>query len=183
MLRAGFRLVTRYLTRIEIFLLASSLMPILVAYTAQHVFHIEPCKLCLYQRVPFFVILALSVSLFMTKNYAAARIACFTCAFLFAVNGALSFYHAGVEYGIFRNAFKCMDVGNSSAQSIEDIYDQLLGSGARLTMPSCEKALFRFVGISFAGWNFIYCTACAIIALILPSINKKSSEDRNHEIH
>ena len=82
----------------------------------------------------------------------ARRACCSRCcsallALLMLYNAGLGAYHAGVEWGFWEGPASCApSVGVGSAA---DMLDQLQNAHA----PSCTEATWRFLGLSFAGWN------------------------------
>jgi disulfide bond formation protein DsbB len=148
------------------FFLAASVLPLLVAYFMQYGLDFQPCLLCLYQRVPFFIIAALAlVSLLFKPGQMRATLYAL-CVVAFAANAGLAFYHAGVEYRIFHNIFSCATKSSLFAKvpnSIEDIARQLTGDQSRLAIARCDDAPFRILGLSPSGWTAIYCIVCLIV--------------------
>jgi disulfide bond formation protein DsbB len=80
---------------------AFSVIALFTALTAQYVFGLEPCELCLYQRVPYCAAALLSViALVLTHSADKVRVSAFLifiCALFFFAGGAIAFYHVGVE--------------------------------------------------------------------------------------
>ena len=76
------------------------------AFIMQYFFGFLPCKLCEIQRIPYYFILLVSVFYFCAKKsfkllyVYLVMLACFIGAFV-------SFYHAGIEYGFFKNILNC----------------------------------------------------------------------------
>ena len=59
----------------------------------------EPCKLCLYERIPYFLsILLLIKILFFKKN---EKITLLILSLVFVGSSTLAFYHFGIEQGFF----------------------------------------------------------------------------------
>ena len=64
-------------------------------------------------------------------------------------DAGLGAYHAGVEWKFWPGPASCSpSVGITSAA---DMLNQLDTTHA----PSCTDALWRFLGLSFAGWNVV----------------------------
>jgi disulfide bond formation protein DsbB len=87
-------------------------------------------------------------------------------AFLFALAAALMLYdaglaayHAGVEWRWWEGPAACAptgEVGNAASML------EALGEGQHA--PSCTDATWRFLGLSFAGWNAILASGLALLA-------------------
>ena len=58
----------------------------------------KPCKLCIYQRIPYFVAVLLILKMLLTTSY--QKIALFILALTFLVSASLAFYHFGIEQGL-----------------------------------------------------------------------------------
>ena len=65
----------------------------------------EPCKLCLYQRIPYFLAILLIIKIFFFKKY--EKITLLILFLLFVGSAALAFYHFGIEQGFFNESLAC----------------------------------------------------------------------------
>lgn len=147
-----------------VFLLLASAFALTSAYISQFVFGHQPCILCLYQRWPFFAVIALtsfSLIFFYSKKFQKTVI--FLCLALLLINSAIAFYHSGVEQKIF-NFGTCSSNVLENAQTIEELEKALLATKA----VRCDAPSFLFLGLSMASWNFIYClTLFALVVLVM----------------
>lgn len=145
--------------------LVSSLLALGAAYIAEMFFGLVPCKLCLYERIPYFVAIIPSV-LMIARGYNKIFFVVVAC---YVVGAAISFYHAGLEYGWFSDILHC--AGDlASGASFMDLKAALL---AKETVVSCSVPSFIFIGISLSGWNAIYLIVCIFVAFVL---RRKSCE-------
>ena len=130
-------------------ILAFSFISLATAYFIQYILGHEPCNLCLVERIPYLASLIL-ISLIFIINKFEKLIA--SIVLLFFIFGSLvSFYHVGIEQGIFIESFVC-DLGSSSVNmSKEDLLKQLQNK----TPVSCKDVSFRFLGLSLATINTI----------------------------
>ncbi|MEM7748487.1 MAG: disulfide bond formation protein B [Pseudomonadota bacterium] len=134
---------------------------ILAALGFEHIGGYEPCALCLQQRYAYYLgIPVLFVALFLIslEQHRAAMILFFLVAIAFLANAGLGVYHSGVEWKFWEGPATC---DNTALQP--------LGSGGSLTQSlsgksfaSCGDATWRFLGLSFAGWNVVVCIALTI---------------------
>lgn len=156
---------------ITLFLLLFSVLALGGAYTSQYVFGMEPCILCLYQRIPHFLVVFLSIiSLFITKSLKLRLFLIAMCGLALIVGGGIAFFHVGVEAGKFSLTNGC-DVGSEAVPStIEEMTTQLLG---KPHVP-CDKPQFVFLGLSMAAWNFLLSGSFGFITLINVSKNYKT---------
>lgn len=134
------------------------------ALAFQHVGGFIPCKLCLEERLPYYIgipVMILAVASSMMHAPAVLTRGLIAIGGLLMVwSMVLGGYHAGVEWGWWAGPADCGAVGQSAAGSGNGILDQI----DRVVPPSCDKAAGRFLGISFAGWNFTASVVLAIIA-------------------
>jgi disulfide bond formation protein DsbB len=133
------------------------------AYTAQYYFGLQPCELCLLQRIPYAVIIALGVAAYFIN--ARAILALMGVAFI--VGAALAGFHVGVEQHWWQ--------GFTSCTSQMDFSDpaKLLEQIQHAPRARCDDIAWSFLGISMAGYNFVMSLILAGIAFY--SASKKAS--------
>lgn len=146
------------------FLFSLSVLALVSAYISQFVFNYQPCILCLYQRIPFFIISILTISaLLFAKQKKWQNATIFSCIALLFINSIIAFYHVGVEQKLFKG------LGGCSAENLNEI-DNLENLRAAIMMQNlvrCDEPQFVFLSLSMAGWNLIYCTTTALIILLI----------------
>ena len=134
-----------------------------IAHAFQAFGHLAPCTLCLKQREVYWMALALAAlgaaAEFSPWKARAVRIACIALAVIFLWGAVLAGYHAGVEWKWWPGPAACS--GGATHVNSADL--NALLHGARLTIPSCDKAAWVFAGLSMAGWNAL---ASLILALL-----------------
>ena len=137
-----------FLSRKSLFLviLGYSIFAIVYALFVEYYLNYQPCKLCLYQRVPF--ILAIFVSL-VGFNFPKKDEVLILLITTFAVGMIISGYHFGIENNIFEEFKGC----SNNSLNITDKADLL--KSLNLTLPSCKDISFTLFGISLAGLNFL----------------------------
>lgn len=130
----------------------------------QHVVGIPPCPLCLQQRVPHYVAvpIALVVTLLAWRRAPRALTALGFAALIVALLTAagIGAYHAGVEWGFWAGPSDCTGeiapFGNAGG---------LLNQMQTTSVIRCDVVLFRFLGLSLAGWNVAMSAGLALVAL------------------
>lgn len=142
------------------FLALFSFSALLAAYISQYVFGFQPCILCLYQRVPFFVIIGLAIILIMVKSPKIAELILILCIISLLANFFIASYHVGVEMKIFSGFSGC---SGKSLNNLNDI-DELRKALMKQPSVKCDEPQFYFLGLTMAAWNAIYCLFLAIIA-------------------
>lgn len=131
----------------------------------QHIGGYIPCKLCLEQRLPYYVgvpvaVLALLAAVFRLPP-PVVRGLLLVVALLMTWSIWLGGFHAGVEWGSWPGPTDCGAVVAPPAGS-GNLLDQL----DAVIPPSCDQAAGRFLGLSFAGWNVLASVVLAVIAYV-----------------
>lgn len=131
----------------------------------QHIGGYIPCKLCLEQRLPYYVGVPVMALAFLSAALKAPPI---VTRGLLLVGGLLMTwglylggFHAGVEWGWWPGPTDCGVVAAPQGGS-GSLLDQLNA----VIPPSCDQAAGRFLGLSFAGWNVITSLVLAAIAYV-----------------
>lgn len=140
---------------------ALALATLVAALAFEHIGGYEPCPLCLRQRWAYYIAtpfagMALVLSLYERRD--AAILALTLCGAAFAVNAVLGGHHAGVEWGWWEGPADC--AGGALAAPSGD----LLNSLRETEVVRCDQPNWRFLGISFAGYNALISAALAAIA-------------------
>src|SRR5690606_26326214 len=131
----------------------------------QHIGGYIPCKLCLEQRLPYYIgvpvaVLALLAAAFKLPPLV-VRGLLIVVALLMTWSIWLGAFHAGVEWGWWPGPTDCGAVvaPPSGSGSLLDQLDAVIP-------PSCDQAAGRFLGLSFAGWNVVASVALAAVAWV-----------------
>ena len=153
-----------------IIVLLASVTALAAAFVSQYIFDLQPCVLCIYQRWPYVVVIAVAiVALALKGRY--ARTALVFCALALLVDAGIAGFHVGVEQGWWQGTTSCAgSVG--SARSVAELRKQLMAA----PVVRCEDPAFVLFGISMAGYNFLY--ALALAALALTGAKNSSRKER-----
>lgn len=129
----------------------------------QHIGGYIPCKLCLEQRLPYYigipVMLLALVSSVLKLPPLLTRVLLLAAALLMTWGLYLGVFHSGVEWGFWPGPSDCGVVSAPEGGS-GSLLDQL----DAVIPPSCDQAAGRFLGLSFAGWNVVASAVLAAIA-------------------
>ena len=120
----------------------------------------EPCKLCLYQRIPYFLAILLIIKIFFFKKY--EKITLLILTLIFVSSAALAFYHFGIEQGFFSESLACTAPDLSKTSSKEQLLEQLKQNNI-----SCKDVSFRILGLSLAVINTIFSLVLSAIFIKL----------------
>lgn len=139
-----------------------SLSALVLAFIAQYGFDLHPCILCIYQRIPYAVIIFLSImgviaTKVMGTKYGALNI--LFCAIALFINSGIGFYHVGVEEGWWVSGCSLGNLSNLTT-------DQLAESINSAPMVSCSAKPWVLFGLTMAAYNFIFCLGLGIYASI-----------------
>jgi disulfide bond formation protein DsbB len=121
------------------------------ALVFEHGLGLRPCKLCLVQRWPYYVAMAVALLGALAPSRW-ARVALAALALIFLVSAGLGAYHAGPN--------DCGGAPAPAAGSMGDFMSQLQNT----RVVSCTEAAWRFLGLSLAGWNVLISLGLAGLA-------------------
>ena len=116
----------------------------------------EPCKLCLYERIPYFLSMLLIIKIFFFKKY--EKITLLILTLIFVSSAALAFYHFGIEQGLFNESLTCSAQDLSKILSKEQLMEQL-----KQNTVSCKDVSFKILGLSLATINTIFSFFLSVI--------------------
>ncbi len=137
---------------------------ILTALAFEHIGGYQPCALCLMQRTPYYVGIPLAAAAGLAALAGAPRsvpVALFgLLAALMLYNAGLGAYHTGVEWGFWAGPASCAP--SIGIENAADMLNQLQNAHP----PSCTEASWRFLGLSFAGWNVLVSVFLAGLAAV-----------------
>jgi disulfide bond formation protein DsbB len=141
---------------------AASVATILGAWYFQYVLKLPPCPLCLEERLPYHVVIPLSLLMAIAAMVQAPR-ALLVVGFvaiiaIMLVSAGLGAYHAGVEWQWWAGPTDCS--GPISDLGKKPLLDQLQS----IHVVRCDEAAWRFLGLSLAGYNVLVSLLLATIA-------------------
>ncbi|MTD95074.1 disulfide bond formation protein B [Hyphomicrobium sp. xq] len=132
-------------------LLAAGAIAIALGY--QHLGGLEPCELCLKQRYAYYAGVPLLFLALVSLSAGQTRVAALLFGLValgFLGNAGLGVYHAGVEWKFWEGPTAC-----SGAQQITANAGNMLDALKQTNVVRCDDAAWRFIGLSFAGWNVL----------------------------
>ena len=119
------------------------------AYIIEYVLGHKPCKLCVYQRFPYFVSIFLVSSILLLKKY--VKLSLLGISLVSLLGAVMAFYHFGIEQGFFSESFICEAQNLGQSSSKEEILKQL-----KENTISCKNVTFKAFGLSLASINAIF---------------------------
>ena len=148
-----------------IILFIISLLSLLIALYIEFFLGYRPCKLCIYQRIPYLIAIFLT---FLGISYSKNFIWLYALLLIFFSSFLLSGYHLGIEQEIFQEFSGC--TGNSLDITDKNELLKLLNS----QLNSCKNVDFRIFGLSLAAINFLL--SSVILILILKVIKNEKNK-------
>jgi disulfide bond formation protein DsbB len=131
--------------------LLGAVVVVSIALGFQYLGGYNPCPLCLQQRWAYYVAVPatfLALILLATDHRGTAGLLLFLVSVAFLLNAGLGVYHAGAEWKFWPGPDTCSGTGPATAQG-----GSLLQRLEAVRVIRCDEAPWRFLGLSFAGWN------------------------------
>ena len=122
----------------------------------------EPCKLCLYERIPYFLSMLLIIKILFIKKY--EKVTLLILFLVFMSSTTLAFYHFGIEQGFFSESIVCESQNLQEGLTKQDILKQLKQSTI-----SCKDVNFTLFGLSLASINIIVSFILFMVCLLYTS--------------
>ena len=146
---------------ILIFILLALFGSVIAAYIIQYGLGYKPCKLCIYQRIPYIISIIIILNFLFINKYRKASL--LVLSFISLFGSALAFYHFGIEQGFFIESAVC-DANPLTTDSLDkkDILKQLEQSTI-----SCKDVDFTIFGFSLASINAIFSLILFVIFMKL----------------
>jgi disulfide bond formation protein DsbB len=132
-------------------------LTIAAAWAFQIIGGYAPCPLCLQQRWPYYIVVPLALFLLWQQGASPrlARGGLLIIGLVMLAGAALAAYHVGIEWHWWEGPQSCAASGALSG-GLPDL------SNARVVR--CDEAPWRFLGLSFAGWNLVISVVLAGLA-------------------
>ena len=135
-----------------------SLISIVSAYFIEYALGHQPCNLCLIERIPYgLAIVLIILNHILIKN---KRFIILLLILVFSFSLIISFYHFGIEQGIFEESAVCGLKDASNIVSKEELLKQL-----QVKNVSCKDVTFRILGFSLTSFNIIISLILVIFLL------------------
>nr|WP_295889635.1 disulfide bond formation protein B [uncultured Devosia sp.] len=134
------------------------LVTILAAWGSQVIGGLQPCELCLEQRMAYYYGLPILLAVLVTWNRLPLMVwyvAMAVVTAIFVWGAYMGAYHAGVEWGFWPGPTACTGVGGPMDFDALSNLTPVIG---------CDVVQFRLFGISLAGYNALI--SLAIVALL-----------------
>ena len=140
-----------------LFILSISLISIISALYIEYILHYEPCRLCIYQRLPYLAAVFVSfIGFFYLRNDNILII----IIIIFTISVIISGYHFGIENSLIKEISSCtnksLDISNKS---------KLLETLNKSMPIDCKDTTFKIFGVSLAAINTIFSILIVIFSI------------------
>ena len=125
-----------------------SFIALISAYFIEYVLGYQPCNLCLYERVPYF--LAILILLVNFKYNKLEKHFIFFLIIIFFIATLLSLYHLAIEQGLIEESLLCNLEKGANIIDKDEILKQLQQKNI-----SCKDVAFKIFGLSLTSFNII----------------------------
>jgi disulfide bond formation protein DsbB len=137
--------------------LAVGVLVLGAALLSQYWGGLYPCELCLLERWPWWIAIAIAAASWLIGARLALPIPATLLALVFLAGAGIAFYHVGVEQHWFAGPSACTASG-AAATSVDALRAQLIGKQPVM----CDQVQWSLFGISLAGWNLLASLAMAV---------------------
>lgn len=136
-----------YIRNYFYFILIISFLIIISAYIIEIFFKHPPCKLCEYQRIPYFILIILSpMGILKPERVAVLYL---SILLLFCVS-LIAGFHSLVERKLILFDTGCTSI-NNNFENIEELRNFL----EKVPIVKCDEILFSILGLSLANLNLM----------------------------
>ena len=125
-----------------------SFIALISAYFIEYVLGHQPCNLCVYERIPYF--LAILIVLINYKYNKLEKYLILSLAIIFLIATILSLYHLGIEQGFIEESLLCDLEKGANIVDKDEILKQLQQKSI-----SCKDVTFKIFGLSLTNYNII----------------------------
>ena len=127
-----------------------SFIALVSAYFIEYILGHQPCNLCKYERIPYF--LAILIVLINYKYNNLEKYLFLLLAIIFFIATMLSLYHLGIEQGFIKESLLCDLEKGTNIIDKDEILKQLQQKSI-----SCKDVTFKIFGLSLTSYNIIIC--------------------------
>ncbi len=134
------------------------------AFTAEYAFGLQPCVLCVYQRVPYAVALGLGLlGLVILRPAILQPLLVLAAGLAFLAGAGIAGFHVGVEQHWWAGTPSCATPGFDTNLSLKDLQRQL---DEAASFAACDEVPWSLFGISMAGYNLLASLILAAVFLL-----------------
>ena len=148
--------------RVLLFVIAGCAVLLGIAFGTQHIMGVEPCTLCVYQRIPYAVVGAVALSaLALRIGPRWIAIALILCALGFLAESAIAVFHLGVEQKWWIWESEC-----TGYLPVTDDIEAMKRALMAAEQPRCDEVNWAIFGLSVTVYNTAIGFAAALGCVI-----------------
>ena len=142
-----------------------AIFALLFAFYLQYILGYEPCKLCMYQRYVYILVILLSLlGFFLHKN----KLIPILLIILFIIITSIGFWHLGIEQQWWAASLECSGI----TENIGSLKEELKNINNR-PVAACDQISPKFLNITLVQWSFIYAlVSCIFLTILIIKLNK-----------
>ncbi len=151
--------------------LLASAASLAAALTSEYAYGLKPCELCIFQRIPFAVVIPFALLGLWKKKW--GKFLLLLIGLLFLINSGIAGYHAGVEQKWFPGPDACTSTPSTVPLTMEQILEKLKNA----PIVACDQPQWEFHGITMAAMNAVWSLLLALATLVaLHKIRKRKAD-------
>ena len=116
------------------------------AFGFQYIGGLPPCAMCIWQRYPHVVAIAIGLIALRFRSAALAWLGALAALTTAAIGG----FHTGVERGWWEGPSTCTS-GPIGGLSTDELFDQIMNA----PLVRCDEVPWEMFGLSMASWNMV----------------------------
>ena len=162
-----------FVSRAGLLIAWTSTLALLSVFVAQYGFDLQPCVLCIWQRWPHGVAVALGLAVWAFRDWPAVSLSLLGLAITAElITGGIGVFHVGVEQGWWQGTAGCGST--SGADSLAALKAQIMNQ----PIVRCDEVAFAFLGVSMAGWNVVLAAVLAGLGLgaVVRNVNRRKED-------
>jgi len=136
---------------------------LLGAFAFQHLGGLAPCKLCLWQRWPHGLAVAIGLGALALPGRALPLLGALAA----LTSAGIGTYHAGVEQGWWLGPATCA-AAPPGGLSTDALFEQIMTA----PLVRCDEVAWQMLGLSMAGWNVVISLALAGLWVLAASTRR-----------
>jgi disulfide bond formation protein DsbB len=141
------------------FVLGSAAAALGAVYVMQFIFHVMPCELCLYQRLPYIALIFIAaLSLILPKLTEQMFV---VTLITLGVSMLLAVFHLGVEHNWPGFTTSCVNNFNFKGS-----FEEFKQSMQRQPIAPCNQTQYYILGMSLAAWNLILTIVLFVLTIM-----------------
>jgi len=154
-----------------------SVFALIAALTSEVVYGLEPCIMCIYQRIPFVLVALFTlIGLVLRKKEGVSIAMIGASGFAFLINSIVAFYHTGIEQKWWVSAVEGCKVPNFDTLKPQSMLENILSAPTA----RCDEIPWSdpILNLSMANYNIILCFGLFSLCVTCLFFNKTCKSNK-----